>query len=370
MKNKLRLFTVLLLAAAGASAQARKIISPKADSAWARGRAYTIQWTHAGAAGAPLTIRLVSPGAGIAGIAERVPDSGLFAWQVPGTLAPGPYTIRIESIAGMLLSESGVFRVVAPPLPRNTGLAKPGLQALAGRESLLRLAMLPPSIAKPDFAKMDFDFIDSRVHADMLPPWFILKFQGHADKRYFKYVYRLRGKEGYLDYIVLSRFKESAAAKEVTVEKQVVRPLAFLAPKYARESYRRDAYEKIIQLLTYRRYLLANGYFESAWDRVSDFFTDLGNLLDLVLTVTEAVFGDVDYARIAKLSKNFYQDCIEIKNEDLYKRCVTLWYEINDLIQWHRDEVQFDYCVRIDGVFNRVSTVCYLDLLRNKPITI
>ncbi len=370
MVKKIWFFAVLLLAAGGVIAQMPRIVSPKAGSAWARGRAYDIQWTRTAAAGAPVTIYLYAQDVRIAAIAEQTPDSGLFLWKVPETLAPGDYAIRIESTAHAFSLASGIFRVVAPLLARNITLVKPGLHALADREFMLRTEKLPPSIVKPDFTKMDFDFIDSRVHREMLPPWFILKYQGHADKRYFKYVYRLRPKNEYLDYFIFFKFKGSAAAKEVVVEKQVLRKLPFSAPKYAAESYRRDAYEKIIQLLTYRRYLLANGYFESAWDRVVDFFTDLGNLVDLVLTVTEAVFGDVDYARIAKLAKHFYDDCIDIPNQALYEKCVSLWHEIDDLIKWHGEQVQFDYCARIDGVFNRISTVCYMDLLRGMPINI
>lgn len=370
MKGFFQPLLILPLLVAGVSLPTLSIFSPKAGSAWGQGRIYKIQWTKTGAMGAGVMLGLFSGEVKVADIAEQTANSGIFSWKIPKTLKPGPYRIRIETTDHAVKAESGIFQVVSPVEARLSASERPGLRLNISHEVLLNLPLLPPNLVKPDFSQMEFEFIESHIHSDMLPPWFILKFQAKTDHRYLKYVYRLRENNAYVDYWHIFKFKESPAAKEIVVEKDIIRPLKFSAPKYAMSTYRRDAYEKIIQLLTYRRYLVANGYFESAWDRVVDFFTDVGNLFDLMTTLTEAVFGDVDYARITKLAKNFYTDCIEIKNEDLYEKCTSLWYEINDLIIEHAEEVQFDYLDKTDGVYNRISKVYYIDLIHKVPLII
>ena len=366
MKKISFILAFLPLVVTGIRPEALPIFSPKAGSNWALGRTYKIQWNKALTMKADVAICLLLDSVKIAGIVERTPNSGIFAWKIPETQKPGSYRIRIETTDHSAPSDSGVFQIV--PLPsRSINAAKPIVLSQKIRDILLNPTRLPPNVIKPDFSKMEFDFIDSHYSKSNLPKWFILKYQGKNDKRYFKYVFRLRDN---LDYRIFYKYKDSPDAKEVTIEKKIVRQLKFSAPKYATASYRRDAFERIIQLLTYRRYLVANGYFESGWDRVVDFFTDVGNLFDLVMTITEVVFGDVDYARIANLAKHFYQDCIDVPNESLYDRCTDLWYEINDLINEHFEEVQFDYFGKVDGIFNRISTVQYIDLKQGLLIAI
>ena len=366
MKKIFFILAVLPLVVTGIRPETLPIFSPKAGSNWALGRTYKIQWDKAVTKKADVAIYLILDSIQIVCIVERTPNSGIFAWKIPEAQKPGSYRIQIETTDHSALSDSGVFQIIPLPL-RTIASAKPGFQFQKIHDILMNPGQLPPNVVKPDFSKMEFDFTDSYYSKSNLPKWLILKYQGKTDKRYFKYVFRLRDN---LDYRIFYKDKDSPDAKEVTIEKKILRQLKFSAPKYATASYRRDAYEKIIRLLTYRRYLVANGYFESGWDKVVDFFTDVGNIFDLVMTITEAVFGDVEIARIAKLAKNFYGDCIEKPNEDLYETCMKLWYEIDDLINEHFEEVQFDYAFRIDGIFNRISTVIYKDMKRGQLIAI
>jgi hypothetical protein len=365
----LLLFLIAPMLMAGEPQPRLTIYSPKAGSAWVSGRSYKLQWTKTGAMKSEVMLVLYSGDVKIASISEKIENSGNFNWKIPESIKPGSYSIRMETTDHAVRAASGTFRIVLLPKTPRPGLEKPGMLPHAAGD-ILKLPLMPSNLVKPDFSKMEFEFVESHVYSDKQPPWFILKYRAKKDPRYLKSVFRLRpdGKGDYVDYRHVFKFKESAKDKEIVVEKKILRQLKFTAPKYAAATYRRDTYEKIIQLLTYRRYLVANGYFESSWDRIEDFFTDVGNLIDMAVTITEAVFGDVDYERIAKIAKNFYGDCIEIKNEDLYDRCVNLWYEINDLIIEHGDEVQLDYLDKADGVYNRISKVNYIDLVSLKPL--
>ena len=344
------------------------VFSPKAGVAWAIGRTYPIQWTPEGGREADVEIGLFRGAEKAAVIVERTPNNGLFKWKIPEALKPGPYRIRIEAAGPGAASESGSFEIVSIAAVKSASSLSKAALIPGIRDRALQTLRLPPGLLKPDFSAMEFDFVDSHNSKTDLPRWFILKYKGHADPRYLLYEYRLRENKTSVPYRLVYKYKDSPSAKEIFLERKILKPLKFTAPKYAEATCRRDAYEDILQFLVYRRYLVANGYFESGWDRFVDFITDPGNLFDLFMTITEAVFGDADIERIGKLARNFYKDCIEIGNGDLYGKCTTLWYEINGFIQEHFEETQFDYADKTDGVFNRISAVTYKDLKTGRVI--
>jgi hypothetical protein len=245
--NKFLLLLIAPSLVAGEPQSRLSISSPKAGSAWVAGRSYKMQWTKTGAMKSEVMLGLYSGDVKVASISERTENSGIFAWEIPESTNPGSYCIRMETMDHVVRAASGTFRIVLLPKSPRPGLEKPGMLPNAAGD-ILKLPLLPPALDKPDFSKMEFEFVESHVYSDKQPPWFVLKYRAKKDSRYLKYVFRLRpdGKGDYVDYRHVFKYRESAKARKIVVEKKVLRQLKFTAPKYAAATYRCDAYEKII----------------------------------------------------------------------------------------------------------------------------
>ena len=115
MKKISFILAFLPLVVTGIRPEALPIFSPKAGSNWALGRTYKIQWNKALTMKADVAICLLLDSVKIAGIVERTPNSGIFAWKIPETQKPGSYRIRIETTDHSAPSDSWVFQIV--PLP-------------------------------------------------------------------------------------------------------------------------------------------------------------------------------------------------------------------------------------------------------------
>jgi hypothetical protein len=83
---------------------------------WCIGRpAHTITWTSSGVS-QPVTIALRIPGSATDAapayvIAEHEANDGAFSWEIPDTIAPGDYFIRVRSDDATVIGDGGVFTV-------------------------------------------------------------------------------------------------------------------------------------------------------------------------------------------------------------------------------------------------------------------
>ena len=136
-KSVLFLFAVLLFAGL-VQAQSITVTSPAAGEFWSIGATRDIVWTIRGTMDDEVKILLMRGGDRILEIAARVPNSGRYSWLIPGTVAPGPYRVRVRTIDNAVVDNSDEFNIAIPAERADPTPSQPPLTLVApnGKEEI------------------------------------------------------------------------------------------------------------------------------------------------------------------------------------------------------------------------------------------
>ncbi len=120
MKRSLSGILFLALCVAAVSAQTITVTKPAAGETLTVGHGYTIMWTKTGSMGSQvkITLRTAATLAEVMVIVDAAPNSGSFAWQMPGDVPVGSYKIRVRVKNEEVKGESGAFTIAAGPAVR------------------------------------------------------------------------------------------------------------------------------------------------------------------------------------------------------------------------------------------------------------
>jgi len=91
------------------------VTKPQAGETLDAGHGYVITWTKSGQMDQNVKIRLRQGNTLVKEISNSAPNTGSFAWQMPGDIAPGSYTIRVRTLDNAVMGDSGVFTIKAAP---------------------------------------------------------------------------------------------------------------------------------------------------------------------------------------------------------------------------------------------------------------
>jgi hypothetical protein len=91
------------------------VTKPQAGEVLDIGYGYVITWTKTGQMDQNVKIRLRQGDTLVREIINSAPNSGSFAWQMPGDIPPGSYTIRVRTLNNAVMGDSGVFTLKAAP---------------------------------------------------------------------------------------------------------------------------------------------------------------------------------------------------------------------------------------------------------------
>jgi len=117
MKRSLFAILSLALFVAAAGAQTITVTKPAAGETVVKGTGYTIMWTKTGTMGANvrITLRNAATLAEVQVIADPAPNTGSFAWQMPGDIPDGSYKIRVKVKNEAVSGDSGAFTIKTGP---------------------------------------------------------------------------------------------------------------------------------------------------------------------------------------------------------------------------------------------------------------
>ena len=91
-----------------------KVTSPASGYAWVKTDLYNIAWTATGYQDDTVGINLLRNGTVVHSISSGTPNDGLFEfWQVPDTLAPGTYKVKVITLDGRVGGTSANFQIIA-----------------------------------------------------------------------------------------------------------------------------------------------------------------------------------------------------------------------------------------------------------------
>lgn len=127
---------VLMLALVGGMAYAQSITvtSPSAGVTWYKGQTYNITWTSSDEVPDQVRIRLRDSASTtvILNITDAAPNSGVYSWTIPESIAPGNYRIRVRSLPGDIWGDSVVFSIapfmIAPFRPEKVAVIPKSVQ--------------------------------------------------------------------------------------------------------------------------------------------------------------------------------------------------------------------------------------------------
>ncbi|KPK77978.1 MAG: hypothetical protein AMJ89_01485 [candidate division Zixibacteria bacterium SM23_73] len=95
------------------------ITKPDQNSDWEIGQSYFITWTKTGPMEDTVRIDLYKGlNTFVTAISPSTPNDGSFHWQVPQSITPNSYHIRIRTLNGRVSAVSAVFKISAPVINR------------------------------------------------------------------------------------------------------------------------------------------------------------------------------------------------------------------------------------------------------------
>ena len=95
--------------------QSITITKPDQNSEWLIGQSYFITWTKSGPMQDTVTIDLYKGlNTYVSAISSSTPNDGSFHWQVPQSVNPNSYHIRIRTLNRRVSAVSAVFKIKAP----------------------------------------------------------------------------------------------------------------------------------------------------------------------------------------------------------------------------------------------------------------
>ena len=130
MKRSTCIVAFLFVLAGIGSAQEIKVTTPWSGQRWNIGDAQDIRWTSTGVTQPNVKIMLWRGETNILDIVDNTPNNGRYRWRIPGTIAPGPYKIRVRAIGATTVGISAEFEITDAKITvtqPNTGVTwKPG----------------------------------------------------------------------------------------------------------------------------------------------------------------------------------------------------------------------------------------------------
>jgi hypothetical protein len=110
-----------------AFSQSIEITSPHTGDTWNKGQIYPIVWTKKGSMVDFVKIKLRnSTSTAVAlDIITHIANNGNYSWEIPASVAPGEYVIRVRTMDNQVYGDSGVFNIAKKPftsLPKESNL--------------------------------------------------------------------------------------------------------------------------------------------------------------------------------------------------------------------------------------------------------
>jgi len=109
------------------SAQTITVTSPHSGDTWYKGQTYTIQWTKTGTMGNFVKIKLrnSTSTAVVLDTINHIPNNGSYSWEIPTSVAPGNYVIRVRTMDNAVYGDSTVFTIADPPATASITVTSP-----------------------------------------------------------------------------------------------------------------------------------------------------------------------------------------------------------------------------------------------------
>ncbi len=111
MKRSACMVVLLFVLCGIGSAQEIKVTNPTSSSRWNIGESWNIKWTSTGVTQPSIKIMLWQGATFIRDIVDNAPNNGLYSWDVPESLAPGAYKIRVKTIGAEIVGISAEFNI-------------------------------------------------------------------------------------------------------------------------------------------------------------------------------------------------------------------------------------------------------------------
>ncbi len=128
MKKLLGIVILASLTVGGLCSQTVTVTKPAGGDAWIKGTPQTITWTKSGSM--PNTVRISlrnsATSAEVLLIQDNVSNSGSYLWQIPASIADGPYKVRVKVKDAEIMDESDAFNIAASsPQAASINVTKP-----------------------------------------------------------------------------------------------------------------------------------------------------------------------------------------------------------------------------------------------------
>ncbi len=111
MKRSICMVSFLFLLGGIGSAQVINVIYPTSSSRWNTGETWVIKWTSPGVTQPSVKIMLWQGATFIRDIVGSAPNNGFYSWDIPESLAPGTYKIRVKTIGAEIVGISAAFDI-------------------------------------------------------------------------------------------------------------------------------------------------------------------------------------------------------------------------------------------------------------------
>ena len=113
MKKAVCMVTFLFVLGGIGSAQEIKVTQPptKPGQNWNIGETWPIKWTSTGVTQPSVKIMLWQGGAFIMDIVDNAPNNGLYNWDIPESLAPGTYKVRVKTVGASIVGIGAEFNI-------------------------------------------------------------------------------------------------------------------------------------------------------------------------------------------------------------------------------------------------------------------
>jgi hypothetical protein len=113
------LFMFLFLVGLARAVPSITVLKPAAGDPWIKSQSFAITWIKSGTMpnSVKITLRNQNSTANVRDIADGVPNSGSYMWQIPADIPDGSYVVRVKAKGSDVFGDSGIFSIASSQEP-------------------------------------------------------------------------------------------------------------------------------------------------------------------------------------------------------------------------------------------------------------